>query len=306
MRRTSSPSRRTSAPRSTRSRTTTGWGMRTTTATTPAPTTTGVTITATTARATTPATITVAAGPTTAAGIASSHLEARLCAPSPLRETAFFLAGLLICEFRADEKNGGHERGDPRRLSRHRSYTGCLPQARGARGAHLQRSRAGDRRARRSIERHRGAGADPRAHADPRAAPRAATEAQTHQPAERLPAHRRRRLHASRHRRLLQHASGHAVVLDGGADLGPHPRRRARDTAERRRAESGEVAGRGRLDAAGKDAGDLRVWPHRRRSREGGSRDGPRGSRLGARSVARESARRRASGRTKQGGLLCR
>src|SRR5947199_5395304 len=93
----------------------------------------------TTARATMPATIrgTPAEGLTTAAGITSPGAPPRRTISRAVshRGTAFFFALLLICEFRADEKNGAHERGDPRRLSRHCSHAGCLPQARGARGA---------------------------------------------------------------------------------------------------------------------------------------------------------------------------
>src|SRR2546430_4698440 len=86
-----------------------------------------------------------------------------------------------------------HENLHPRRLSRHRPHAQSLRQADRPRGQDLERSRPGGRCARRTPEGHRGAGADTRAHQDPRRAARAPTQAQAHQPAKRLSAHRRRR-----------------------------------------------------------------------------------------------------------------
>ena len=78
---------------------------------------------------------------------------------------------------------------------------------------------------------HRGAGADPRAHEDPRAAARAAAQAPAHQPAQRLSAHRRRRLHAARRDRVVEPAPRHAVVRRRRADLGAGARGDAPDPA---------------------------------------------------------------------------
>ena len=51
------------------------------------------------------------------------------------------------------------------------------------------------------------------------------------QPAQRLPAHRRRRLHAARRHRLVEPARRHALLRHGRADLGPRARRDAADPA---------------------------------------------------------------------------
>ena len=68
--------------------------------------------------------------------------------------------------------------------------------------------------------RHRGARAHPRADADSQTAVGATAEAPSDQPAQRVPAHRRRRLHRARHRRVVRHARRLAVVRDGRAHLG--------------------------------------------------------------------------------------
>ena len=107
-----------------------------------------------------------------------------------------------------------------------------LSQARRPRRHGLDRPRPGRRRAGRAAARHRGARADPRAHADPRAAARAAAEAAADQPAQRLPAHRHRRLHAARHHRLVRPARrARPSYADRRADLGPRARGDAADPA---------------------------------------------------------------------------
>ena len=77
----------------------------------------------------------------------------------------------------------------------------------------------------------RRAGPDPRAHRDPRAAARAPAGPAPDQPAQRLPAHRRRRLHAPRHHGLLEPARRLAVVRDRRADVGAGARGDAADPA---------------------------------------------------------------------------
>jgi len=88
----------------------------------------------------------------------------------------------------------------PRRLFRHAAHARLLCETQGPRRHHTQRSRPGRRRAGGPAERYRGAGADPGAHANPRAAIGAFAEAEIDQPAQRLSAYRYRRLHPARHR----------------------------------------------------------------------------------------------------------
>ena len=77
---------------------------------------------------------------------------------------------------------------------------------------------------------------------DPRAAPPATPEAQADQPAQRLPAHRCRRLHPARGGRLVEHASGDAVVRRRRAHLGACARSIASASAAGRRPQGGDVA----------------------------------------------------------------
>ncbi len=65
-----------------------------------------------------------------------------------------------------------------------------------------------------------GAGAVPRAHANPHAAAGATAEAEADQPAQRLSAYRHRCLHPARHHRVVEPASRHAVLCHRGNDLG--------------------------------------------------------------------------------------
>jgi len=67
-------------------------------------------------------------------------------------------------------------------------------------------------------------GAHPRAHGHSSAAARTPAQAQTHQPAQRLSAHRRRGLYPPRCRRVVEPARRHAVLRRGRADLGAHSR----------------------------------------------------------------------------------
>ena len=144
---------------------------------------------------------------------------------------------------------------DPRRLPRHAADTRLLREARRARRHGLDRSRPGRRRARGAAARDRSPRADPRAHRDPRAAAASAAEAAADQPAQRLPAHRYRRLHRAGRGRLLEHAPGNAVVRHRRADLGARPRSRASAPAAGRRAEGRDMADGHRPHAARQDAG---------------------------------------------------
>jgi len=167
----------------------------------------------------------------------------------------------------------GHDEDiHPRRLPRHATYARLLHEAVGARRRGLERSRPGRRRARRAIARDRSARAHSRAHRDPRGTPPSTAEAPAHQPAQRLPAHRCRRLYGPRGGRLVEHAPGDAVVRRRGAHLGARPRGNASASAAGRRPEGGDVAGRRRPHAPREDARRLRLRQNRqhgRRVREG-------------------------------------
>ena len=115
---------------------------------------------------------------------------------------------------------------------------------------------------------HRGAGPDPRAHADPRAAARTARRAAPHQPAQRLSPHRHRGLHATRGHRVLQHARRQPVLRRGGAHLGADHRGHAPDpsadgrAARRATGRSGSAtACAARRWASTATAGSARPWP---------------------------------------------
>ena len=88
---------------------------------------------------------------------------------------------------------------------------------------------------------------------------------QAHQPAQRLSAHRHRRLHAARHRRVVEPAPRHAVLRHRRADLGADPRRHAADPAADGVAQGRQLADGRRHDAARQDARHLRLRPHRQR-----------------------------------------
>ena len=101
--------------------------------------------------------------------------------------------------------------------------------------------------------------------ANPRAAHRASAQAAADQPAQRLPAHRHRGLHAARRYRVVEPASGARRPMPRGIDLGPHHRGDATDSAADGVAQGRPLADRRRLDPARQDAGHIRLWPHRRR-----------------------------------------
>ena len=67
--------------------------------------------------------------------------------------------------------------------------------------------------------------------ADPCSAARASGQAQTDQPAQRVPAHRHRRLHAARRDCLVGPACRHSVLCGSGTHLGADPRRHATNSA---------------------------------------------------------------------------
>ena len=68
----------------------------------------------------------------------------------------------------------------------------------------------------------------------------ASPQIETDQPAQRIPAHRYRRLHAARHHRVLKPARRHSVLCNRGADLGPDPFRNAPNSAADGRVEGGK------------------------------------------------------------------
>ena len=186
-----------------------------------------------------------------------------------------------------------HEDRHSRRLSRHAAHAALLRQARRPRCHHLERSRPGRRCAGRAAARHRGAGADTRADADPRAAARAAAPSRAHQPAQRLSAHRHRRLHPARRDRVVEPAPRHALLCRGGADLGPGARGDAPDPAADGRAPGRQMADRNRQHPARQDARHLRLRPHRQRRRRLRPRLRHECAGLGARDLAGAGARRR-------------
>ena len=129
-------------------------------------------------------------------------------------------------------------------------------------------------------------------------------QAQAHQPAQRLSAHRRRGLRAPGHRRVLEPAPGHAVLRGRRAHLGADARLGAPAPAADRLAQGGPLAdGRGH-DAARQGARPLRLRADQPRG--GDLRAGVRHERqlLGARSDDGAGARRRLRDRGEQGGLL--
>ena len=155
-----------------------------------------------------------------------------------------------------------------RRLSRPTLRTlACYPQARRPRGHDLERSCAGRGCAGRASARDRSARADPRANQDPHPAARAVAQPQADQPAQRLSAYRHRHLHQARHHRLVRPASGHALLRDGRADMGPDPRGHAPNPAADVIAQGGHMADRRRQYPARPHARPLRLWPHRARCR---------------------------------------
>ena len=170
----------------------------------------------------------------------------------------------------------------------------CFSKTRRPQRHDLERSHQGCRYACRTSEGHRGAGADPRAHADPRGADRAPAQAQAYQPAQRVSAHRHRCLHETWRHRVLGHACGHAVVCDGGTDVGADHRGDAPDSAADGRAQGGQVADRHRFGRARQNAGDLRLRPNRQRRRR--LRQGIRHEGAGVGHANRRCARARADG----------
>ena len=162
----------------------------------------------------------------------------------------------------------GHDEDlHPRRLPRHAAHARLLHEAVGARRRGLERPRPGRRRARRAIARDRSARAHSRAHRDPRVTPPSTAEAAADQPAQRLPAHRCRRLHGARGGRLVEHACGDAVVRRGGAHLGARARGNASASPTGRRPQGRDMAGRRRPHAPRQDARRLRLRKDRRRGR---------------------------------------
>ena len=193
---------------------------------------------------------------------------------------------------------------DPRRLRRHAAHARVLLEARRPRRHDLERPRPGRRRPRREAVRLRGPRAHPRAHRDPGAAPRAAAGAPADQPAQRLSAHRHRRLHPARRHRLVEPACRYALVRHCRADLGPRALRDASDSPAGGVPEGRRVADRDRTHGARQDAGDLRLRPDRQGHR--GVRPGVRHAdpRVVERGLARAGARRRVRRRAEQAGVL--
>ena len=110
----------------------------------------------------------------------------------------------------------------------------------------------------------------------PRRAPRTAAAAAPDQPAQRVPPHRRRRLHVPRHRRELRPARRHPVLCRRRAHVGAGARGRAPAAPAGGVPARRALAGRRGADTARKDPGDLRLRSHRRRRRRlrPGVRDG--------------------------------
>ena len=75
---------------------------------------------------------------------------------------------------------------------------------------------------------------------DPRAAARPPAQAEAHQPAQRLSAHRHRCLHPARRDRVVEPACRRAFLRGRGVDLGTDPRRDAPDPAADGRAQGGD------------------------------------------------------------------
>ena len=185
---------------------------------------------------------------------------------------------------------------------RHAAHARLLPQARRSRRHGLERPRAGRRSAGRPPPRHRSPRADPGAHQNWRRVARPPAETQADQPAQRLSAHRHRRLHEARHHRIVEPASRNAVLCCRGTDLGPNPCGREPDPTADGVSQGRQLADRRRHHAARQDAGHLRLRPDRRgRSR---LRQGVRDERggMGAAAIAGAGARGRLRGQ--QAGIL--
>ena len=127
---------------------------------------------------------------------------------------------------------------------------------------------------------------------------------QAHQPAQRLPAHRHRCVHASRRDRVVRPAPGQPVLRDRGADVGADPGRDAADSAADALAAGGQLADRGRPYPARQDTGHPRLRTNRQR--RGRLRQGVRDERagVGAGRVEGAGAGRRPRGRRKPARLL--
>ena len=187
-----------------------------------------------------------------------------------------------------------HEHHDTGRLSERRAHTQVLRQTRRPERHDLERPHEGHGNPGRAAEGYGSARFDPRAHADPCAADRASAQAQTHQPAQRLSAYRRRRLYAAWRDRVVRHESGQAVLFDGGADLGADHRGDAPDPAGDDRDAGRPLAVDPGARFARPHARHFRLRAHRRRDRW--LRQGLRHerARLGARGKHRAGSRRRA------------
>jgi len=157
-----------------------------------------------------------------------------------------------------------------------------LQETGGPRRQDLDRPCRGCRRTGTAPERYGSIDPHPRAHADPRAAARAPAFAQAHQPAQRLPAYRHRCVYAMRRDRIVLSAPRHAVTLHRRANVGPDHRLHAQHPAADAGAEERKMADRRRRQRARQDAGDIRLWPHRRRRRRHWQSLRHEGSDLGA------------------------
>ena len=168
----------------------------------------------------------------------------------------------------------------------------------------MERSRPGRRTACRAAEGYRSTGVDTRADANPRAAARAPGPAQAHQPAQRLPPHRHRRVHPARCGRVVGPARGHAFLRGRGTHLGAGAGRDAPDSPANARTQVRQVADRRGQQPARKNAGNFRL----REDRCGrcGLRQGFRHerARLGARSIACSRACRRLRCGPQQGSVF--
>ena len=192
----------------------------------------------------------------------------------------------------------------PRRLSRYAAHPSLFPEARRPRSHRLERQRARSRHARGAAERNRNPGPDPRADEDWCSTPRTPRQVEADQPAQRLSAHRHRRLHAARRDRVIEPASRHAVVCGLRVDLGADSCRSSANPATNGRSPGRQVADRRWWHAPRQDARDLRLRPDRQCGRR--LRESIRHERagLGTRRLACEGHRRRPRCGAQQGGLL--
>src|SRR6478752_6292164 len=147
-------------------------------------------------------------------------------------------------------------------------------------------------------------GAHSRTHDDPSRPARSPAQAQTHQPTQRLSAHRHRGLYAPRRDRVVKPTHRHTQLRCGRADLGAHSCGGSPASAADGRAQGWQMADRRWHDVTRKDARHLRLWPHRRDG--GGLWQGVRDERhgLGARGIGRAGARGRIRDGAKQGGIF--